>query len=303
MNEQTAVNADKVAFVTPSYLPDLRIVEDLSASLDRHYRSPFTHYILVPNRDLKKFRHLESQNRKVLSTNDLLRSFGIFQLPTPRSINLPGIRKNLNTNWWKLGFGRLSGWTVQQIVKMAAPSITDAETIVCVDSDVILRRDVTSAIFYTNGKLRLHAYDGPLPTENHKIWRRKSIAIFGIDAAVAGEEGFIGNLITWKRANLLLLQRKMEEVSGKKWYDVIAREKFISEYMLYGYFNKYVLSDNGGHHLERFTGVHSLWNDSPDEWARFRSNLSDDHVAVHIQSTITKDVAYRRSLIAELDRA
>jgi len=289
----------RVTIVTPTYRPDHAITVALCATIDRHFKTPYQHLVIVPRRDSRLFAALAGPNRKILIAEDLLRPYGFYKLPLPSRLYIPGlIDRRLREQWYKPGVGRITGWLIQQILKLQSADLTQDETLIFIDSDLAFIRDIDSGIFHIDGKLRLHRNPGVLATEHHRRWRTSSIALLGLNADTTPENGYIGNVITWKRSNLVKMLAKIESVTGKDWRTAFASTRDVSEYMLYGYHAEFALQDIGGHAIATFDAIHSLWFGEQVHRDVFLSGMRPHHVAVHIQSTIMSDMTERGRLIA-----
>src|SRR5439155_2030725 len=118
--EATAVNAiaretyemNQVALLTPTYGRDLEICTLLCESVDRHITSFAKHYLLVPDCDLPLFAPLASERRVIIPDSAYLPGW---LRPLPRVI-----QRKRRQFWWSLRAKPVSGWHVQQFLKIAA---------------------------------------------------------------------------------------------------------------------------------------------------------------------------------------
>lgn len=289
--------------VTPTYRPDLQLTRDLCASIDRYFAMDYRHLVIVPRSDRRLFADLAGPRRDVLIAEDVLGPLGFFKLPLPSRIRIPGlVNRRLREQWIKRGQGRVGGWLVQQIIKLASAGLTQDELLVFIDSDLHFIRTVDDALYRVGDKVRLHRNPGGLASAAHHDWRRSAIALLGLDGAAVPEEGYIGNVVTWRRPVLQAMLARIEAVTGTDWASAVVRAKAVSEYMLYGYFAAHGGAGETGHAIEPFGGVHSLWRDTDEARDAFLGGLRPEHVAIHIQSAITTDPAARAALIAEAAR-
>ena len=91
----------QIAMVICSYRPDLERCARLCSSLDAYVSSEVSQTIIVPDRDRQYFAQLESGNRTVVSTEDVLPA---------RFIHLPLLKK-----WWlDNALWPVRGWMMQQ---------------------------------------------------------------------------------------------------------------------------------------------------------------------------------------------
>jgi hypothetical protein len=291
-----------ITVVTPSYRNDFELAVDLCRSLDAHFQARFEHVLIVPRRDLAMFSPLASGHRKILSTEDVLRPRGFRRLPTPTRVRIPGlVDMKLREQWWCAGAGRVSGWVVQQIVKLSAPEFTAAPLLLFVDSDVFLFKDFDTTRFYSGESVKLHRYATGSQLATHQAWYQTALRLLGVTHDAPPMMNYIGNLVAWRREVLLSLRQRLEEVNGLSWWKVIARCRAISEYILYGAYCSAVAQPGTGHVFEDLRLAHSLWTPGTEaDIPAVAAAVCDEHVAIHVQSTLPLTIARRRALIGAI---
>ena len=122
-----------VALLTPTYGRDLELCTLLCESVDRHVTSFSKHYLLVPDCDLPLFARFESERRSVLPASEFLPGW---LRPLPRVI-----QRKRRQYWWSLRAKPVSGWHVQQFLKIAATISLPYQRYCILDSDVVFFRD------------------------------------------------------------------------------------------------------------------------------------------------------------------
>ena len=294
-----AGRAPRIAIVTPSYRNDFALAVDLCRSVDQFFDGDYEHILIVPRRDEAMFSSLKSARRRVVTQQSVLNPQGFVHIPVPTRIRIPPfIDLKFRQQWWCKGVGRISGWVTQQLIKLSASQLTDAELLLFMDSDVMLFRPLGIRRLLTQGRINLHraAMRGEL--NEHQQWHRCARQILGIEDPSAPPFNYIGQLVTWDRANLIGLQAHIARVSGESWQQALARKRNFAEYILYGVFCDEVLGDRSRHALWSSDLTHSVWT----ETTRLNANavlegLEDRHVALHIQSTLRLPIEHRRSLL------
>jgi len=101
-----------VALLTPTYGRDLELCTLLCESVDRHVTSFSKHYLMVPDCDFELFAHFESEHRSVLAASQFLPKW---LRPLPRIV-----QRKRRQYWWSFRTKPVSGWHVQQFLKIAA---------------------------------------------------------------------------------------------------------------------------------------------------------------------------------------
>lgn len=288
--------------ITPSYHNDYELLVDLCASLDQFLRVDFKHIVIVPRVDLPLFAALAGPRRSVLAEEDLLRPYGFYKIPFFKRIRIPGlIDKKIREQWYRRGAGRINGWVIQQLLKLSAPALTDSELILFADSDNLLFRPLELAQLYSDGMVKLSRKEMVGDMTSHRQWHANGLELLGVKDFNGKQYNYIGNLIVWKRAAVLDLQRRIEQVSGIDWRTALARKKAISEYILYGLYCELVAPDHAGHNFGLADLTCSFWTGSADlQLEQVLKALLPSHVNLHIQSTIPMAQQRRRELLGGL---
>lgn len=268
--------------VTPTYLPDLARCELLVESVQRCCPG-LPHHLIVDHRDRRHFEHL-ADRATIITSEDLL-PWWVHRLPGPKSI------------WLSARSRPTRGWIVQQILKIAAASQLDADLSVFCDSDVAFVRTFTTDLVMRGESVGL--LDVDFTNDEIRRWTAVAATLLGIDAESVPLRGHVGNLVCWRRENVVALTARIEEVTGTDWRAALMRLPTFSEYILYGLHTRAVLGyERAGHHPFPAPLVKASWGvDMTDEWAidEFFDDLEPDAVAVMIHSKDRVDPASYRA--------
>ncbi|HEY1729664.1 MAG TPA: DUF6492 family protein [Candidatus Baltobacteraceae bacterium] len=268
--------SEQIAIVTPSFKRDLELCRALNRSVQEFLPEAVRHYIVVDRRDLRNFLPLSSRRTIVLCKEDVL----------PKSIiQLPRMNRWLTT----ATVLPISGWLVQQIAKIAMASLLSESTLLMVDSDAVFVRDVEPSIFARDGKTRLYCNrDGITPDMTaHIAWHRNACVLLGLPKQTLPLDDYIGQVISWKRELVLRMCERLEQVSGHRWYDAIARIRQFSEYLLYGIFIQRVLGTEGNVWIDERARCNSHWATSKlseTDITDFVGSLEADELALMISA-------------------
>lgn len=295
----SAVPGKSVAIITPSYSNDFELAADLCASIDRYARFDYEHILIVPKRDLALFSGLAGPRRRVLSRESILRRHGFHRLPLPTIVRLPfGKARRLREQYYLSGVGRVSGWLVQQIVKLAAADYTDADLFIFADSDVLLIRPFELTELETDGRLNLQQHVKGRDLATHKLWRATAHRLLDIQPKATEPFNYIGQLVPWTRATLDGLLRRIEEVGGGDWRRTIAKAKTVSEYILYGEYVVEAVPEAERPATLDMRLCNSVWSpDAEIDAGSILAAMEPQHIALHIQSTNPIPVETRREAI------
>ncbi|WAL61473.1 DUF6492 family protein [Thermocoleostomius sinensis] len=259
----------RFSLITPSYKPDFERCQLLCRSIEKFAQTAINHYIVVDRQDLALFRQLQGAQTHIVTKEEIV-PWWIKRLPRVNAwLNFRGLP--------------IRGWILQQIIKLAmAETITD-EVLVFIDSDVFFIRPFNlEDIFIQDDKVRLFriAQRSPFPE-----YEKTAIELLGIPAIPSNK--YIGQIVSWKRDNVLKLHRHIEAVSGKHWIAAVASHWHLSEYVLYGAFVDYILQEQAGHYYDEGAYCLGYWKDVPlskPQLEEFCQRIQPEHIAVMVSA-------------------
>ena len=287
-----------VALLTPTYGRDLELCTLLCESVDRHVTSFSKHYLLVPDSDLPLFAPLASERRIVIPASahlpDWLR-------PLPRII-----QRKRRQFWWSLRAKPVSGWHVQQFLKIAATISLPHQRYCILDSDVVFFRDIDLSRFEYPNAIPLLTMTNVVTADQprHSRWLGTSHQLLGLPTPPFPATDFIGHIIFWDQQTTRALVSRIEAVTGLDWIDALCKTREFSEYMLYGYFVQNDPASAPSHTAVPTTPCVSYWDQptlSKSELNQLLLNADKHDVAFSIASFSGTPVATIRAAIAESD--
>ncbi|SDA36721.1 DUF6492 family protein [Sphingomonas sp. NFR15] len=288
------------AIITPTYRNDLAIVRALCASVDRFVAADIHHHLVVPRGQYRLFADLNGPRRTVTPIEAVLPR-GFVKLPLPARLPLSG---RAVREWWMApGRWRVSGWIIQQIVKLSADRVCDADLLLFIDSDVRLLRPLDTALFRHGDVIRfVHKPGLGADQPAQAAWGRVVGRLLGIAPRDYYGADYVGNIVSWRRDTMLRLQARIAQVTGLAWQVAIAREPLFSEYLAYGVFIDHVEPDAGHARTPESLTLNS-WNyalSQAGEAARFVADWQPHHIGVLLQSTERLSPDARERIIAAL---
>ncbi|MGA2231162.1 MAG: DUF6492 family protein [Tepidisphaeraceae bacterium] len=150
-----------------------------------------------------------------------------------------GQQRRRNPRLWFTGRG-IHGWGIQQLLKLAAAQLTDAKSIVCLDSDTFFIDRVTPDDFFApDGKLHLYETTDDLDVQMAE-WYARALRFLGLPTMGQPLRRFTHSPVPWRRDVLVDLQRFIESKHSKPWMDAVLGAERIMEYTLYGAFARHV---------------------------------------------------------------
>ncbi len=264
---------NRVALLTPTYGRDLELCTLLCESVDRHVKSYSKHYLLVPDCDLSMFAHLASDRRVVVAASEFLPKW---LRPLPRII-----QRKRRQFWWSLRTKPVSGWHVQQFLKIAATISLPYERYCILDLDVVFFRDFDLSRFETpkpTPLLRLPNVVTP-DQPRHSRWVATSHRLLGLPMPPFPAADFIGHIIFWDQQTTRAMVSKIEAATKAGWIEVLCQTREFSEYMLYGYFVQNDARFSRDHRFCLSTQCVSYWDEPTLSRAELNKLLceADEH--------------------------
>jgi hypothetical protein len=279
----------KYALITPTYRPDHARAVSLCQSADKFLDPAFEHVLIVPKRDMELFAPLASARRRIVTVESIL-PWWIFRSPVGKK-------------WWiSLRTLPIRGWILQQIVKLSAPLVTQADVLVFADSDVTFVRPLKPEHVVRDGKVRLHRMPGGGTKETHKRWHRVATQLLGQPSSDYLGSDYIGQLVCWHRDHVLGLHKKLESVGGRDWRAVLGSTLHFSEYILYGAYVEFSLGADRKHYFDDQDICHCSWHHTVADRASldtFLKKIEPQHVAVLVQSNLGLDGGQMAKVVTE----
>ncbi|MBR0696888.1 DUF6492 family protein [Bradyrhizobium lablabi] len=287
-----------VALLTPTYGRDLKICTLLCESVDRHVTSFGRHYLLVPDCDLPLFAPLASERRVIIPASAFLPGW---LRPLPRMI-----QRKRRQFWWSLRAKPVSGWHVQQFLKIAATITLPHERFCILDSDIVFFRDFDLARFEYPNTIPLLKIDDEVTADQprHSRWLETSHRLLGLPTPPFPAADFIGHIIFWDKQTTRALAERIEAVTGVSWIEALCKTREFSEYLLYGFFVQNDPAAALRHAVVPRTPCISYWDDptlSKNELNRLLLRANRTDVAFSIASFSGTPVDTIREVVAQSD--
>jgi hypothetical protein len=291
-----------VALLTPTYGRDLELCTLLCESVDRHVTSFSKHYLLVPDCDVELFSHLESDRRTILAASQFLPKW---LRPLPRIV-----QRKRRQYWWSFRTMPVSGWHVQQYLKIAATLALPNERYCILDSDIVFFRDFDLRQFESPNAIPLLTMANVVTADQprHSRWVGTSHQLLGLPTPPLPASDFIGHIIVWDQQTTRALVSKIEAVTNLHWVEALCQTREFSEYMLYGFFVQNDAACSAVHTVVPTTPCVSYWEQptlSKDELNQLLHRANKHDVAFSIASfsgtpveTIRAAIAGRESILA-----
>jgi hypothetical protein len=280
--------------VSPSFRDDFDLCADLHHSVIRYFPEKTIHYIVTPASDVELFSKLAGPQCVIWSVSQIIpRGY----VPIPHQ----NIWMNLKKPWMPI-----RGWIMQQIVKLGAAERIGADILILADSDVVFSRPVCED-YFKQGTVRFYKKDNAIDSSmsRHVIWHQVARRILGLPPGRVPFTDYIpGGVGVFDRNVLLKLYKRIEEIHGRPWMDVIASKLHFSEFILYGVFVDEVLGRGWNDYCVSDTCVHGYWDLLPLDdaaAAAFVQTQKQDDIAIMISAKSMTPLSVRRAAINGLN--
>ena len=276
------------ALVTPSFGLDFERCRLLVDSVERFVPSAVRHYLVVDRRDVPLFEPLARSGRtEVLVVEDIVPSW---------IQRIPGVRRF----WWSWRSVPIRNWILQQIVKLSVVNAISEEVLLFVDSDVLFTVPYDPRSAERAGKVPLFVETGRAGIVSFSDeWHGKVSELLGLPVEKDYDTNFVGNVICWRRENVLKLHQRVAEIAGKDWQLAIAPRKVFSEYILYGLFVTRLNMEASGQYPDEIDRTLCYWSTDKLEEAGLRDlrdKLTPAHHSVMISAKSPTDPALIRKV-------
>ena len=295
----------RLALITPSFSRDFPLCAALCRSVDTFRTDDMEHVLVVPRADEALFAPLAGPRRRIVTDEDVLPT-RLVKLPLPTRIGIPGLwHKRIRTLYMTPSLKVARGWVVQQVVKMSAHRVTDADGYVFVDSDIEFVRPFGTSTFVRDGKLRfLHEPDCIYRNvAQYQRWQDVACDLLGIDRFPFPHDNYIAAGICWRRDRLAEVRERIEAVAGRPCDATLLSQSSFAEYVVYGLYCRRVMEGDTGHFETAESFCHGDWTyDTADAagYEAFVGGLGEGQVAVLIQSTGEWPMERRRAAVGAI---
>lgn len=246
--------AETVGLITLSHRGDLERCALLFESIDRHAASRGCHYVLVDDRDVALFAHFARPDRRILPQSQFL-PWWIRPIPFLR-------RRRLR--YWLTPFGKpVSGWHIQQFVKIEATRRLPEARYCLIDSDVCFFRDFDLAALAEPNPTPFHVHPGGVVANRprHIQWLGTASRLLATKPQSVPADDYIDQIIIWDQATTRAMTDRIEAVTGRGWVAALCRDRHFSEYMIYGTFVTNTPSVMARHAVTTQSFCRTHWDD------------------------------------------
>lgn len=238
----------RTAYLTPTWRGDFEQFRLLRQSMAHFGLAGDAHHVIVQTEDIELFRPLARGGMHLHTTADILPPeveagrIHCLKQSAGDSRWRARARRSLNKRFGWFEWVRYSGWQVQQLSKLQAVTVLDADVFVVLDSDMLYCAPVLLSEFSVgNQALLLESrveLSAAAPGLDYR-WAETAHRLLG-KVLVTGQpvNGRLGTPYVFDREVVTELMRTLEQRHGKAWYQVLLDQRLISwsEFALYNAF-------------------------------------------------------------------
>lgn len=289
MNHQTC------CIITPSYALDFERCRLLSETIAQFSRTSFNHYIIVDRRDYSLFSQLQNFRTQIITKEEIL-PWWIFQIPFLKKKNI----------WFSLKTLPVRGWLIQQLIKLAIAKYINEEILVFADSDVFFVRPFDLQDYInSNHEVRFFCEPNAVLINNKHLppWYYDASNLLKINPPEFPASNYMGQLIFWRKTNVLKLHQYLEETHQKGWIETLCNQWNFSEYILYGVFVEKILQETSGHYFDSQDFCLNYWEEEPmseQQLQDFLAKVTPEHIAVMLSAKADIPVSKYQQYIQQL---
>lgn len=218
------------SFLTVTWAADLAHFTLLRESLKRSSLSHVPHHVVVQDEDLPLFRQFEQVGVYLYSSADIL----------PKEVEL---RRRSALKWQRI-FGRrgatvggsvsrylslpqwvrYTGWHTQQISKLSFLLSSQDETVVVLDSDVIVTQHASEDDFVCSNKVICYEHwrDSTHLSGKVKNWQKTAFSLFNKPFTVTSFDAYYDTPFVMHSPSVRQLAQWLEDHYGQPWWQVLA---------------------------------------------------------------------------------
>lgn len=280
------------ALATKTFKNDLADFAKLCETIDRHMPD-VRHYVLIDRVDLPLFARFASPKRIIVDCDEALPELHQFQLLNRRL-------------WWRFPAKIVRGWIYQQLAKISFVAGCTEDAIVLVDSDTKFIAPVQDRHVFDRDRVVLFRNPGKPSggAGQSDRWHNFALKVLGQPENGYTGADYISQAVIWSPDVVRAMIGRIEQVTGKRWYDALIGRFRFSEYVVYGVFCEQLAGPHKNLVSPREEEIcHCSWYydlSSDGGVDAFVAGLADHHVAILLQSNLGMTEAQRQQIFARL---
>lgn len=222
-----------LCLVTPTWSGDKVNFDLMRASVERSALAHLRHDVVVQTEDVDLFRPHSGGHVRLLTTAEVLpepveamrqRARGFYARFGRAGTRVMGsMARHVGWPRWV----RYNGWQVQQITKLALAAASDVDTVVTLDSDVVVTAHARVEDFRHPSRIVCFEHWKPAAQIAGKVanWNRQAHALFGRPVvAGAAVDAYFDTPFVFDAPTIRRMLSWLEQRYGRPWWEVLLRQ-------------------------------------------------------------------------------
>jgi len=291
---------ESLCLLTPTWLGDKVHFDLLRTSIERSALAYAPHDVVVHTEDLGLFSSYAGSRVRLIATEDVLP--GEVEAMRRRARHLQArfgragtrILSSISRYAGLPRWVRYTGWQVQQIAKLAMAARSDTDTVVLLDSDVIVTRHAQANDFLHPGRIVCFGRWMPAKEVGGKVakWNRQAHVLLGSPfSPSAPVDAYFDTPFVFHPPTVRRMLAWLERRHGRAWWEVLLAQP-PRRWSEFGTYRVFLRSHDPGYPVEWRSdhGIRYLF-DARDPYAlrsRVGSLLEDSeshYIIIHSQSS------------------
>lgn len=229
------VAVTEISILTCSMARDIELFSLLARSIDDCVDARISHNVIVPRRDVPKFRRFANHRREILAQEDVLprRFLKLPAAPAVLSRFVPALCRPI---YLDARLRMVRGWILQQVLKIEMTRRARGMLFLHVDSDVFFFRDLVPSRMLKEGKVPFFRAETATRNPLHATWGQTAGQVLGLNLPASHASHYVENCVPWLSDAVQAMTDRMERVGGRAWHETLTSLPTFSEYYLYGIF-------------------------------------------------------------------
>lgn len=192
---------------------------------------------------------------------------------------------------------------MQQVAKIAAILRAPTRTVLMLDSDIMLVKDIDERQFGDEDGVWLYRKKDGVHAgmPRHCLWHVEARRMLGLPPASPPLPDYVGPMLAWDKDIVRAMVDRVEQTTGLPWPEAFARCLHVSELILYGVFVDHLAIEAVRTYGE--IRCHGYWDTVPlslPEAMAFVAGVSPDALSVMISAKSGTPLDVRRSALRPL---
>lgn len=279
------VAVKEISILTCSMARDIELFSLLARSIDDCVDAKISHNVVVPGRDVPKFRSFANNRREIIAQEEILprRFLRLPAAPALLSRLVPALRRPI---YLDARLHMVRGWILQQVLKIEMTRRERGILFLHVDSDVFFFRDLAPSRMLKDGRVPFFRAETVTRNPLHVTWVQTAGQVLGLNLPESYASHYVENCVPWLSDAVQAMTERMEGVGSRAWHEILTGLPRFSEYYMYGIFLDKI-HGRQQFYSEAAAFCRSWWPNLGEgvDTERLLAGIAPHHSALAVQST------------------